>query len=261
MRAVAPFLSQLQATIHDARFVRPLLAALCAASVVTLTACGGGSICIGLDACFLSESNVNVAISGTAATGTALASASVNFHCVQGSGSTLSDGGGHYSVKLNATLPCIITVTSGNTTLNSLAFASGTFNATPETELMLAYLAAQLGTSETNLIAGLSSNLQFQQVLGNPTDVVAAQSAVVTNLQQRYAITLTAPAFLATPFTVGQAGVDSDLDALAAAGAIDANGMPDQAAVFLLSAAGAANPLTSSTTPPPGTGGAGGGTM
>jgi len=73
--------------------------------------------------------------------------------------------------------------------------------------------------------------------------VQAAQSAVVTNLQQRYAITLTTPAFLTTSFVVGQPGVDSDLGALAKAGAIDSNGLPDPVAVSLLMQAGAAHPL------------------
>jgi hypothetical protein len=168
--------------------------------------------------------------------------------------STLTDGGGHYALTFNATLPCILTVTSGGTSLHSLAFAGGTFNTTPETELMLVYLASQLGTNETSLIAGFPSNAQFQQVLANQTDVLAAQSAVVTSLQQRYAVSLTAPAFLSTSFNVGQAGVDADLDALAAAGAIDANGMPAQAAVSLLTAAGLAHPLTATSTSSSGTG-------
>jgi len=166
----------------------------------------------------------------------------------------LSDGGGHYAITFNATPPCVITVTSGATSLHSLAFGGGTFNTTPETELLLVYLASQLGTNETSLIAGFPSNAQFQQVLENQADVLAAQSAVVTNLQQRYALTLTAPAFLTTPFIVGQAGVDGDLDALARAGAIDANGMPDQIAVSLLTAAGLAHPLATTATPSSGTG-------
>jgi hypothetical protein len=238
-------------------FVRPALAALCVASLATLVACGG-SVCVGFDGCGGGNGIPNVAISGTAATGRALASAMVSFSCAQGSGSTLSDGGGHYSITFNATLPCVLTVTSGGTALHSLAFAGGTFNTTPETELMLVYLASQLGTNETSLIAGFPSNSQFQQVLANQADVLVAQSAVVTNLQLRYAVTLTAPAFLTTPFIVGQAGVDSDLGALAAAGAIDADGMPDPAAVSLLSAAGLAHPLTTTSTPSSGTGGTGG---
>lgn len=241
---------------HDVRYVRPVLAALCGASLATLVACGGNS-CFSLDGCVGGNGMPNVALSGTAATGKALASAVVSFSCASGSDSTLSDGGGHYSITLSATIPCILTVNSGGTTLHSLAFAGGTFNTTPETELMLVYLASQLGTSEASLIAGFPSNLQFQQVLANQTDVLAAQSAVVTNLQQRYAVTLTAPAFLTTPFIVGQAGVDSDLGALATAGAIDVDGMPDPVAVSLLSAAGLAHPLTTTSTPSSGTGGTG----
>jgi hypothetical protein len=242
---------------HDAHCVRPALAALCVASLLTLAACGG-SFCVGMDGCGGTSSLQNIGISGTAATGKALASATVSLSCAPGSGSVLSDGGGHYSITLNANLPCILTATSGSTTLHSLAFAGGTFNTTPETELMLVYLASQLGTSEAGLIADLPSNSQFQQVLANQNNVLAAQSAVVTNLQQRYALTLTAPAFLTTPFIVGQAGVDSDLGALAAAGAIDVNGMPDPVAVSALSAAGSAHPLTSTSTPSSGTGGTGG---
>jgi hypothetical protein len=233
-------------------FVRPALAAICAASLATLVGCGGSS-CIGLDSCGGGTSTPGVALSGTAATGNALASATVSASCAQGSGSTVSDGGGHYAISLNAVLPCILTVTSGGISLHSLAFAGGTFNTTPETELMLVYRASQLGTNESSLLTGFPSNSTYQQVLANQADVQAAQSAVVTNLQQHYALTLTTPAFLTTAFTVGQAGVDSDLDALSAAGAIDANGLPDQAAISLLSAAGLAHPLTTTSTPSSGT--------
>jgi hypothetical protein len=248
---------QVVMSTHDARFVRAALAALCAASLSTLVACGG-SFCVGFDDCRRTIVTQKVVISGTAATGKALASAVVSLSCAQGSDSTLTDGGGNYSITFNATLPCVLTLTSGSTILHSLAFAGGTFNTTPETELVLVYLAAQLGTSEASLIAGLPSHSQFQQVLANQTDVLAAQSAVVTNLQQRYAVALTVPAFLTTPFIVGQAGVDSDLVALAAAGAIDANGVPDPAAVSLLTAAGQAHPLTTTSTPSSGIGGTGG---
>ncbi|MFM0001321.1 hypothetical protein PQR57_09850 [Paraburkholderia dipogonis] len=238
---------------HYACFVRPAVAAICVASLATLVACGGNT-CISLGGCVSGNSVPDVTLSGTAATGKALASAAVSVSCAQGSGSALSDGGGHYTLTFNAALPCILTVTSGGTSLHSLAFAGGTFNTTPETELMLVYLASQLGTTESALIAGFPSNAQFQQVLANQADVLAAQSAVVTNLQQRYGVTLTAPAFLTTPFNVGQAGVDSDLDALAAAGAIGTNGMPDQAAVALLSAAGLAHPLTAASSSSSGAG-------
>jgi len=225
--------------LRIARFGVPALSALCAASIA---ACSG-SVCIGVDFCGSAIATQNLALAGTAATGKALANANVGVACAQGSGATLADGGGRYSLALNATLPCVLTVTANGTTLHSLAFAGGTFNTTPETELILVYLAAQLGTSESNLIASIASNAQFQQALGNASNVLAAQSAVVSNVQQHYAVTLTVPTFLTTPFVVGQAGVDSDLDALAKAGAIDSNGMPDPAAVSLISQAGLAHPL------------------
>ena len=243
---------------QHACFVRPALFAICVSALAMVAGCGGNS-CIGLGSCGGSTVTPNVTLSGTAATGTAIASATVDISCLQGSAAALSDGGGHYTVAFNGTPPCILTVTSGGLSLHSLAFAGGTFNTTPETELMVVYMASQLGTNENGLIAGFPTNAQYQQALANQADVQAAQSAVVTNLQQHYALTLAVPAFLTTSFTVGQPGVDSDLVALAAAGAIDTNGMPDPAAVSLLSAAGLAHPLTASSAPSSGSGGTGSG--
>jgi hypothetical protein len=223
-------------------FTRPALGALCAAALATLAGCNGEA-CFGVDACFNDNNTQTVALSGTAATGGALASASVTVSCAQGSATTLTDGGGNYRVTVNAVLPCVISVASGGTSLHSLAYAGGTFNTTPETELMLVYLAAQLGTNAAGLTGNFQGSHRFQQAMGDPGIVQAAQSAVVTNLQQRYAVTLATPAFLTTPFVVGQPGVDADLGTLAKAGAIDSNGMPDPVAVSLLTQAGAVHPL------------------
>ncbi|PMS23921.1 hypothetical protein C0Z18_01845 [Trinickia dabaoshanensis] len=225
------------------RLPRSVLGALCVASLATLASCNG-SVCVGFNGCFDGDGVQTIALSGTAAVGgPALASATVRADCADGSGATVSDGNGNYSMAFAALLPCVLTATLGGTTLHSLAFAGGTFNTTPETDLMLVYLAAQLGTDTAHLIAGLPGNGHYQQVLESRSAVSAAQAAVVANLQQHYAVTLAAPSFLTTPFTVGLGGVDADLIALANAGAIDANGMPDAAAVSLLSQAGAANPL------------------
>ncbi|ABI89536.1 hypothetical protein CH72_4015 [Burkholderia ambifaria AMMD] len=228
--------------IRPPHFTRPALGALCVAALATLAGCNGEA-CFGVDACFNDNNTQTVALSGTAATGGALASASVTVSCAQGSATTLTDGGGNYRVTVNAVLPCVISVASGGTSLHSLAYAGGTFNTTPETELMLVYLAAQLGTNTAGLIGNFQGSRRFQQAMGDPGIVQAAQSAVVTNLQQRYSVTLATPAFLTTPFVVGQPGVDADLGMLAKAGAIDSNGMPDPVAVSLLTQAGAAHPL------------------
>ena len=167
-----------------------------------------------------------VTFTGTAATGKALANATTNINCAQGSISVGADANGNYQATLGAVLPCMITATSGGTVLHSAAFAGGTYNVTPETELLLSYLAAQLGTNESGLIGGFTTNTRFQQALASQGDVLAAQAAVVQNLQQTYGVTLSTPNFLVTPFAVGQPGVDSDLRSLLARGAIDANGEP-----------------------------------
>jgi hypothetical protein len=227
---------------YDARAVSMVRATLATASIILLASCGGNS-CIGLDTCGTGNAAPTVSVTGTAAIGKALANATLGLSCLGGSGAAMSDSGGNYTVTANGTPPCILTATSGSTTLHAVAYASGTFNVTPETELMLPYLAAQLGTNESTLIANFASTSSFQQALASQSDVLAAQSAVVSNLQASYGLTLAVPAFLTTPFVVGQAGVDSDLTALQNAGALNSSGMPASAAVSLLTAAGQAHPL------------------
>lgn len=222
-----------------------------AAVVTLLAACGGGGGGGGS-----TNSAPSVALSGTAATGKALAQATISIDCAQGSTSVVADASGNYRATLNAVMPCMIVATSGATVLHSLAFAGGTFNVTPETDLLLSYLAAQLGTNEIVLAGGFRANAQFQRVMSNQSDVLAAQAAVALNLQQTFGVTLSTPNFLVTPFVVGQGGIDSDLEALLARGAINAIGEPSASAVSLMSMAGAAHPIV--TSPGTSTGGAGG---
>jgi hypothetical protein len=232
---------------------------LLVATVALFAACGGGG---GGDggggggASGGASSISTVAFTGTAATGKALANATININCAQGSISVGADANGNYRATLGAVMPCIITATLGEALLHSVAFADGTYNVTPETDLLLSYLAAQLGTNESGLITGFTANTRFQQALASQDDVLAAQAAVVQNLQQTYGITLSTPIFLVTPFAVGQPGVDSDLQSLLARGAIDANGEPSSSAVALMATMGAAHPIA--TAPAPSTGGTGG---
>jgi hypothetical protein len=232
--------------------VRSVSAGLLSASVALFPGCGGGGGGGGGNA-----SNPSmISIAGTAATGKALAGATISIDCAQGSMSVAADANGSYHATFGAAMPCMIAATSGGTTLHSAAFAGGTFNVTPVTDLLLSYLAAQLGTNESGLIAGFATNTQFQQTLQNQTDVLTAQAAVVQNLQQKYGVTLSTPNFLTTAFTAGQPGEDSDLEALFTLGAIDTNGEPDAAAVALIATMGAAHPIAIS--PGTGTGGNGG---
>jgi hypothetical protein len=231
--------------------IRCVIAGLQLASVALFAGCGGGgggSVSV--------TSLPTVSISGTAATGKALANAMIAIDCAQGSTTVAADANGNYQATFGASTPCLIAATSGGTILHSVAFAGGTYDVTPETDLLLTFLAAQLGTNESGLIASFATNAQFQQALQNQTNVVTAQAAVVQNLQQKYGVTLSAPSFLTATFTVGQAGEDADLEALFARGAIDANGEPDPAAVTFIASMGAAQPIA--TSPGTGSGGTGG---
>jgi hypothetical protein len=235
--------------------IRSVGAVLLSASVALFPGCGGGGGGSGN-----AGSPSMISIAGTAATGKALAGATISIDCARGSMSVAADANGSYQATFSAAMPCMIVATSGGTMLHSAAFAGGTYNVTPETDLLLSYLAAQLGTNESGLIAGFATNTQFQQTLQNQTDVLTAQAAVVQNLQQKYGVTLSTPNFLTTPFTAGQPGEDSDLAALLALGAIDTNGEPDAAAAALIITMGAAHPIAISPgTGPSGTGGAGAG--
>jgi hypothetical protein len=240
--------------IFQRQVIRPAGELAIAAVVTFFAACGGGG-----DGGGGANSPPSATLSGTAATGKPLAQATISIDCAQGSTSVVTDASGNFRATLNAVMPCMIVATSGTTMLRSVAFAGGTFNVTPETDLLLSYLAAQLGTNETVLAGGFHANAQFQRVMANQSDVFAAQAAVALNLQQTFGVTLSTPDFLVTPFAVGQPGIDSDLEALLARGAIGANGEPSTGAVSLMSTAGAANPIAASPgTSTGGTGGTGG---
>jgi hypothetical protein len=242
---------QTSMSIRQGHVIRSAGGLLLIASVALFAACGGGGGGGGG-----ASSMSTVTFTGTAATGKALANATTSINCAQGSISVGADANGNYRATLGAVMPCMITATSGGTVLHSAAFAGGTYNVTPETDLLLSYLAAQLGTNESGLVAGFTANAQFQHALASQDDVLAAQAAVVQNLQQTYGVTLSTPNFLVTPFAVGQPGVDSDLQSLLARGAIDANGEPSGSTVALMTTMGAAHPMA--TAPGPSTGGTGG---
>ena len=233
--------------------VRSVSVGLLSASVALFPGCGGGG---GGGGSGNASNPSMISIAGTAATGKALAGATISIDCARGSMSVAADANGSYHATFGAAMPCMIAATSGGTMLHSAAFAGGTYNVTPETDLLLSYLAAQLGTNESGLIAGFATNMQFQQTLQNQTDVLTAQAAVVQGLQQKYGVTLSTPNFLTTAFTAGQPGEDSDLEALFTLGAIDTNGEPDAAAVALIATMGAAHPIAIS--PDTGTSGNGG---
>ncbi len=92
-----------------------------------LAACGGSS--------------TNPSISGLAATGAALANASVTAKCSSGptvTGMTFSDGS--FSIQLTGSqaMPCLVQVSNGAVTLHGFAVDAGRINVTPLTDWVIA---------------------------------------------------------------------------------------------------------------------------
>jgi hypothetical protein len=210
-----------------------------------LVACGGGG------------GSPNGSISGTAAVGAALGNATIQLSCKNGAASTTSNSSGAFSASFKFDGPCLLTATSGSTTLNSFAVGSGTYNITPLTQLLLSYLAGQLGTTLNGLLAGITTNATYQSALTNSTVIANAENAVATIIKKTYGVTLTANDFLTVSFTPGQPGADADLDSLSAAGAITSNGQPAASLVTSVLAGGQASPINGggSSNPTGGTGG------
>lgn len=234
--------------LADIRALRALQFGSIALACSALVACGGGG------------GSPKGTISGTAATGAALAGASIQISCKNGSASPTADSSGHYSETFSFDAPCLLTATSGSTTIHSFASASGTYNITPLTELLLTYIAGQLGTTLDGLVAGATTNATYQSALTNSTVVNNAQNAVAQLIQTNYGVSLSTNAFLTTSFTPGQPGQDADLDSLQTAGAVTSDGQPAASLSSATLAAGQAAPISGGGggNPTGGTGGTGG---
>lgn len=133
---------------------------------LALAACGGGSS----DDTVVVDPPVTptaLVLTGTAATGAAIAGQLVEAKCASGSGSntSLADGSFTVTTATGAQLPCVLRVTAADgTVLHSLATGSGSTakaNITPVSELVLANLSAgspatYYGSFDATAAAGLT---------------------------------------------------------------------------------------------------------
>jgi len=189
-----------------------VLAAWGVSLATLLVACGGGGGGGG------DAPAATLALSGTAATGAAVAGAAVDAKCATGSGSATTSADGSYSISIvGGVLPCVLRVSAAGAVLHSLAQGSGavaTANITPVTQLVVASLAS---ADPASYYAGFSGTLAAAI---SSASVAAAQARVVALLKAA-GIDLTAivdlvsgPLKPRTPTTAGDA-YDQLLDGLA----------------------------------------------
>ena len=164
-------------------------AALATLTVAVLAACGGG------DSAPVATSSV----SGTAATGAAIASGTVTLKCVSGTTSAATTGtDGSFTVDVTSvTLPCVARVEYKNTAgataqIYSVITAAGTANITPLTDLLLAKLSNSSAASAFD---------SFTATIGRA--LTAAQIKTAADAVKAYLVTLGVDAanFPADPVT------------------------------------------------------------
>ena len=145
-----------------------------------LVACGGGS-----------SSNdappappAALAISGTAATGAAMANASVTISCAAGTATATTGSDGKFSASITGgALPCVLTATSSDKSLElhslipgaSSGSATATANITPLSELLIAKYA---GTDPKAFVTGFTTATTIKA-----SDIGTAQTALLGTLK------------------------------------------------------------------------------
>lgn len=184
-----------------------------------LAACGGGG----------SSSTPSPApglallrLSGVAATGAALAGATVQARCVTGSGQATTATDGSYSMDVaNATLPCVLSATAagGGTQLRSLASpangATQVVHLNPVTELAVAQLAGQHAGAFFQGFDASAAARVTASAMGTATTAVAALLRDAGVDIGAIGDPFTAPLVAAHGSVTGN-GYDQALDALAA---------------------------------------------
>ena len=186
------------------RIPTSLAARLASLSVLALAACGGsGGSGDGSPAAPPpppAPAATPMQLTGTVATASALAGATVAVTCAKGSGSTTADSSGVFTQKFDdANLPCVVTATSadGATVLHSIApgttAADTTVQVTPLTELLVAQFAgASPGTYASSFgassVVSASALQQAQaallQSLGNANVALSGVTDLVSGSLQ-----------------------------------------------------------------------------
>jgi len=139
--------------------------------------------------------SANMVVTGTVASGAALAAAVVDAKCLGGAGSATSAADGTYTVTIaDGRLPCVVRATAGALVLHSIASGAGSSSAraniTPVTELVVAHLT---GGAPAAYFAGFApisldtaaGRFNASIVTGNlSTSIVGpVASAVIASLQ------------------------------------------------------------------------------
>lgn len=159
-------------------------------------------------------------LSGTAATGKAIAGKQVQAKCSTGSGSTTSNADGSYRIEIaGGSAPCVIAVDAGNaTTLHSVVEGSGsgsvTANVTPLSELVVARLN---GGSAAALFADFGAAAQARVTATGLADALGVVRSALQGTVELSGVDPLKDALVAATASAAGNALDGKLDALQAA--------------------------------------------
>lgn len=189
------------------RFSKFPLASLVLGCSALLAACGGG----GGGGSFLT-------VNGTAATGAPLVG-TVTATCKTGTGTATSNPDGSYTVLVsNGVGPCLLSITSGSTTLYSVTSGSGatqTGNITPMTNLLVSYLTKVPGMTAADPVAWFAlpaAKALLTDTTALTTRITADFIPALKTLLPALSLTTANANFLFTAFTASPTASTTDAD-------------------------------------------------
>ncbi|QNA89663.1 hypothetical protein G4G28_16465 [Massilia sp. Dwa41.01b] len=175
-----------------------------------------------------------ITMSGTAATGAAIAGATVTATCKTGTATAVTGTDGSYTVKVAVPGegPCILSLTQNGVTLRSIAAGDGAkANITPLTEMFVAYISTSSGAGVAATPTQLAQNANVRVIVGNATMMTATANRVVQLVSTAAGGVSVPNDFLSATLVPKSAtnpgnAQDAVLEALKTAKVVGANGAP-----------------------------------
>ncbi|MGH8784340.1 MAG: hypothetical protein ACREYA_04520 [Cupriavidus necator] len=185
-------------------------------AAAALAACGGG----GGSSTDSQPAQTSTTIGGTAATGAAIAGATVQAKCASGNGSATTGVDGRFTISIEgAVRPCVLSVSApGGMTLHSVvesgADTTAVANITPLTELIAASIG---GGSASGLFASFDAAAQAKLTPTALTEVRSSVSLALTGIVDLSGIDPIKDTLVAANGSTAGNALDQKLDALGAA--------------------------------------------
>lgn len=195
-----------------------------------------------------------ITMSGVAATGAAIANATVSAVCQSGGATATTAADGAFTVKVPAPAegPCVLSVTNDDVVLRSIATGDGAkANITPLTEMLVSHIAVTSGAGAAATPAQLAKNANVKITVTNATMMLATANRVAAIVGNAAGVSVPNDFLSATliPKSATNPGnaLDAVLEAMKAKNVVNAKGKASAAIEEVLRKDAASNTTTGGT--------------